>query len=332
MSKHAPIVIIGAGMSGLIAANTLLKKGYDNVLVVDKGRSVGGRMATRRIAEGKADHGAQFFTVRTGEFQRLVDGWLREGIVEHWFGEDYPRYKSVDGMNALAKRIAKDVSVQLNTRVEKIVETDAGYELVTSNGNVIAASGVIITSPAPQTNEILTSGNVEVRSEAMMKIEDILFFPCLVGLFHLKSPSYLPVSGHVDTDLPEGVLRVVDHQKKGVSEAVTVSVYMTNEWSKKHFEDTDEEVLEKIENSVRNLIDKDAIESVQLKKWRYAEAVKFLREPFVEVTNSETPILVAGDAFLKPDDSATRTRLESAVLSGIAAGERMASLIKLNGE
>ncbi len=55
-------VIIGAGVSGLIAARTLQASGV-RVKVLDKGRGVGGRLATRRSGVGVFDHGAQFFTV-----------------------------------------------------------------------------------------------------------------------------------------------------------------------------------------------------------------------------------------------------------------------------
>jgi predicted NAD/FAD-dependent oxidoreductase len=51
------IVVVGAGLAGLTAARSLVAGGHD-VLVLDKGRSPGGRMATRRIGGATFDHGA----------------------------------------------------------------------------------------------------------------------------------------------------------------------------------------------------------------------------------------------------------------------------------
>ena len=85
------VIIIGGGLSGIMAARTLLNKGIKDILIVEKSRSVGGRLATRRIDKGKADHGAQFFTVRSSELQKDVERWLEAGWVKRWFGTPYPR-------------------------------------------------------------------------------------------------------------------------------------------------------------------------------------------------------------------------------------------------
>ena len=52
------VLIIGAGISGLLCA-TELRKADKSVRILDKGRGLGGRMATRRMAGGRLDHGAQ---------------------------------------------------------------------------------------------------------------------------------------------------------------------------------------------------------------------------------------------------------------------------------
>ena len=65
------VVVVGAGVAGLMAAQSLVKNGHD-VVVVDKGRSPGGRLATRRIDNATLDHGAQFFTVRESLFESHV--------------------------------------------------------------------------------------------------------------------------------------------------------------------------------------------------------------------------------------------------------------------
>ena len=44
------IVVVGAGIAGLMASTYLSKAGY-KVAVLEKSRGVGGRMATRRIED-----------------------------------------------------------------------------------------------------------------------------------------------------------------------------------------------------------------------------------------------------------------------------------------
>ena len=63
------VIIVGAGIAGLIAARTLKDAGQP-VLVLEKSYGVGGRMGTRRILDGVFDHGAQFFNAPRTCFQK----------------------------------------------------------------------------------------------------------------------------------------------------------------------------------------------------------------------------------------------------------------------
>ena len=65
------VAIVGAGLAGLMAGRTLAEAGHE-VVLLDKGRSPGGRLATRRIGAATLDHGAQFFTVRSEAFAARV--------------------------------------------------------------------------------------------------------------------------------------------------------------------------------------------------------------------------------------------------------------------
>jgi len=127
------VAIVGAGLSGLVAARRLADD--HEVVLLDKGRSVGGRLATRRIGDAVLDHGAQFFTVRGDDFHAQVDDWLARDLVHVWcqgFGEGdgYPRYVGSAGMNSLAK----DLAVGLDTRPGNLVfalrPTEDGWDVV----------------------------------------------------------------------------------------------------------------------------------------------------------------------------------------------------------
>ncbi|HCP22242.1 MAG TPA: FAD-dependent oxidoreductase, partial [Marinobacter hydrocarbonoclasticus] len=55
------IAVIGSGLAGLTAAILLGDSGH-NVRVFEKSRGPGGRLASKRVANGSADIGAQYFT------------------------------------------------------------------------------------------------------------------------------------------------------------------------------------------------------------------------------------------------------------------------------
>lgn len=78
------ILIIGAGLAGLLAATDLQASGF-HPLIVDKGRGVGGRLASRRIGSTTFDHGAQFITARTPRLAALLSEWQRLGLVTEWY-------------------------------------------------------------------------------------------------------------------------------------------------------------------------------------------------------------------------------------------------------
>ncbi|MCD7035233.1 FAD-dependent oxidoreductase [Metabacillus sp. GX 13764] len=313
-------VIIGAGLAGLTAARVLQGK---DVILLDKGKSAGGRLATRRIGNGKADHGAQFFTVRTKELQSAAEDWLKSGLIKKWFGDHHPRYIGVNGMNSIAKYLAEGLDVRTDTEAIKVSETEKGYRIDCRNGEVFTAEYLLITAPAPQAAALLEAGGIKDTEE----LKNIVFNPCYTAMLTLKEAQSVNQEGHLQSDLPEGIERIADQSRKGISKEPIVSVYTTGKWAKQHENLEAEEVLKKMLFLVKEIVPADLIEEVQLKRWRYAEAEKPYPQSYLEL-EKKVPLLVAGDAFLRSDDSAGKTRFESAYISGLDAGERLLEIMR----
>ncbi|MYL34553.1 NAD(P)-binding protein [Pontibacillus yanchengensis] len=322
--EETKVTIIGAGIAGVMAARTLLANGIKDIKIVDKSKSVGGRLATRRMEEGKADHGAQFFTVRSEQLEQDVKLWLQRGWIKHWFGDPYPRYTSVNGMNALVKQLAEDLPVSLYANVESIEETTGGFELKTEDGQSWKTGAVLLTAPVPQSRKLLSGKNVSLQEKEVRKLDRISYNAAIVGLYQFNSPTTLPSEGIIDASLPLHVEKIVDHQKKGISPNPTISVYMEGGWSNDYFSHTDEHVMNRMKEITEHLLPWEDLTNSQIKRWRYAEAENVIYEPYLNV-HEALPLYVAGEAFLEKNDKAGRTRFESAYLSGIAAGNKIAS-------
>jgi len=87
MDGQTDILIIGGGMAGLSAASALAATGA-RIIVLDKGRGPGGRMAARRVEiageQVSFDHGAQYFTARDPDFQAEVALWEQADVAARW--------------------------------------------------------------------------------------------------------------------------------------------------------------------------------------------------------------------------------------------------------
>ena len=181
--------IIGAGIAGLSAARVLVEAGF-RVSVVDKGRGFGGRMATRRIGDARFDHGAQFFTVRTEPFRELVDSAMDAGVVEVWcngFANDdgYPRYFCPEGMTALAKWLAADltkqgVHIDLSTKATRISRNAHGWTIGIDEGLTRVTHTLLSTAPVPQTLDLLAAGDVGLEAEVAAQVAAIEYKRCLL--------------------------------------------------------------------------------------------------------------------------------------------------------
>lgn len=164
------VAVVGAGISGLTCARTLADHGID-VVVFEKSRGAGGRMATRRTAEGaQFDHGAQYLTVRDGRFERYVKSWLQDGIVApwesrictltcgrwEWTPKTTPRYVGVPGMGAICRHLAADLHIQFGRRVAPPERVHGSWRLRDVEGEHLGVFDCVITSaPAPQSAELL---------------------------------------------------------------------------------------------------------------------------------------------------------------------------------
>ncbi|MBF0705090.1 FAD-dependent oxidoreductase [Alkalihalobacillus hwajinpoensis] len=312
--RKVDVAIVGGGIAGIFAARKLTEDGI-NVLVLDKSKSVGGRLATRRIGDGRADHGAQFFTVRTDQFQQFVDEWEQNQWISRWFGDKHARYKATNGMNQLVKNLASGVPHQLNSKVERIER--------------VQASLVLLTPPAPQTLQLLEVSDVQVSDQSLQSLNQITFDPAVVGLLTLKKEdeTRLLPEGHKDSGLPDGIERMVDNRVKGISDERIITVYATPDFSKSFYHYEDEAVLADMLKKIEHLLPLESLVSQQLKRWRYAQAVYVHDHPFLNVSDKEA-VFVAGDAFLHENDQTGRTRIESAVLSGLAVAEEIKQLMK----
>ena len=124
---HTDCLVIGAGISGLMAAKVLSRKGLD-VLVLDKGRGVGGRMSTRRSNAHRFDHGAQSVICSTEEFSTVARGWQREQVIhpcQYPSGTDAAQSKfgpmcANGGVNSIPKHLAADLRIKTGYRVTRV--------------------------------------------------------------------------------------------------------------------------------------------------------------------------------------------------------------------
>jgi predicted NAD/FAD-dependent oxidoreductase len=157
MDGQTDILIIGGGMAGLSAATALASTGR-RIIVLDKGRGPGGRMATRRVdiqgTQASFDHGAQYFTARDPAFRETVAQWEQAGIAARWpvAGED--AWVGTPGMNACIRAMASRLEVRWGVRAERLDRDGALWRLAAGE-EVFTASTVLVAVPAEQAAVLL---------------------------------------------------------------------------------------------------------------------------------------------------------------------------------
>jgi len=308
------VVVVGAGMSGLVAARDLEAEGA-TVTVVDKGRSVGGRMATRRVGDAVVDHGAQFFTVRTPAFRARVDDWIDRGLVDVWthgfHGHDgHPRHVATGGMNSLAKDLAVGLDVECSTMAFAVRPGEEyAWSVVIDDGTVRPADAVIITTPLPQAFALLADAHVDL-DDTLMRTDYDRTIALLATFDHAVA---LPGAGGIQGP-NDDVSFVADNVAKGVSSSPAITLHASATWSEAHWDDDVDALRDGLLALLRPWIGDAHPADAQVKKWRFATPRASWPDPCWVAPGGT--LVLAGDAFDGP-------RLEAAHNSGLAAAHAL---------
>lgn len=298
--------------------------------MIDKARAAGGRLATRRIGAGLADVGAQFVSARTAPFQSLVREWEARGLIYLWShgwadasgqpqGDGHPRYAVRGGAQALARALTTGLDVRLTVKLTALTPVREGWQATDESGQVFTARAVVVTTPVPQALALVETGRAPLLAADLEALRRLRYAPCLAGVFALDGAPQLPEPGAVQ--LPEHpVTWLADNQRKGISPAQPVlTVHAGADFSRAHYNDADGEVLTRLLAAAAPWLGPASVRESQLKRWRYARPITSHPQPYL-LAEGVPPLLFAGDAFSVP-------RVEGAVLSGLAAAEKMAALL-----
>jgi len=314
------ILIIGAGLAGLSAANDLQQAGHQ-ILVVDKGRGLGGRLAGRRIGDATFDHGAQFMTAREPRFKAAVADWIAAGVAEQWYSSypgqpnGHPRYRGVPTMTAVAKHLAIGLDIMRATRVVTVSRQQTGWLAELDNGNRVSADKLLITSPVPQTLELLEGINIPADKYA--RLEHIEYESCIAVMAILDGPTAIEAPGAIA--LEEGPIAwISDNVQKGVSTVPAVTIHGSGEFSAEHIDHDRTQIGQQLIDAAAQYLGSAQVTEYQVHGWRYSKPSIVDPDPCLLLSHGTDlpPLAVAGDAFAGP-------RFEGAVQSGWAAAKML---------
>ncbi len=302
--------IIGAGLSGLVAARTLRQEGHE-VVVVEKSRGVGGRLAARRVADTVVDHGAPIIDALAGSsLARLL---TELEIDDHVDLPEGVAYRA--GTTRLAKALATDFNVVLGVRIAAIRTTRHDrFELAGEHGNTHGeVDAVIVSAPAPQAADLLE--NSPENGERVATLRAITYDPAIMILAGMAIAAPTALEPFTVTD---PFVRVTVDSVKGrdpIEGVVPIVARVTPERSVGYLDASDDDILTDVVSALRSVCAADADPVwVQVKRWRYATCATPTDFDVLNPPNSR--VIVCGDATVGTD-------LAGVCDSGIRAARRV---------
>ena len=310
-------------MAGMTVADGMTRHGCD-VVVAEKARGPGGRMATRRGEGGRFDHGAQYFTARSPEFRAQVEKWRKAGLAERWeptiavIGErpgnlqsatPAERWVGVPGMNAIVSEMAGPLDCRYRNQVEAIEPTGSGWRAWLYGGNEIRSKSVVLTAPPAQCAGLLGEGH-----RWWPRLRGVAMKPCIALMARFAEPLHVGFDAAFINTGPLGW--VARNGSKPGREGETWVIHAGQAWSQRMLDADPGQLVAPLLDAFSDAVGSKLPEPEHAvaHRWRYA-----LADPGLEIgclADPRSRLFIAGDWC-------AGNRVEGAWSSGRAVCEAM---------
>jgi renalase len=325
------IAIIGAGVAGLTCARKLQQAGR-RVVVFDKSRGLGGRLATRRLAGTHADHGVCYLQPKGAAFSQLIDELVNEQILRVWTQGIHrlsadgvlppvkfaPCYAAPAGATAIARYLGQNLEIINSQAITAISPIGNGWQLNSADGQWNAEQVVVAIPPA---QALAIAGMViDTHCSDQMRLVNFTTSIAAIAVFpknQQAAAAQLTWQGIQGIDHPVLGWIGLDSSKQLEPLQPVLVVQSSAAFAAENFAAPDLQVIGKrlLAAATPFAIGLDSPEILQVHRWGYAFAQNPLPDLFL-TAQVKAPLYFCGDWC-------GGNRVESAFLSGLAVAEKI---------
>lgn len=226
------IAVIGAGMAGLTCASQLAARGCD-VQVFDKGRTIGGRLATREWDGLAFDHGAPFVIAERGAFGQFMAHLRASGHAADWQLGTSDGFVGLPAMNRMLAPIAEGLAIEQLAEVTALVHGGDSWTLgLHARVPQTGYDAVVVAVPAPQAAALLKASAEWIAAQ----LGAVQYAPVLTAMAAFEGASGV---GEAVLTSPSADIALAirnDAKPERPAQCEQWVIHASSEWSRAHLE------------------------------------------------------------------------------------------------
>jgi renalase len=328
------VAVIGAGIAGLTCARRLQAAGKA-VILIDKSRGLGGRLATRRLASTHADHGVCYLQPKGKLFQQWIDELVSVGILRVWTDgihrlsaddvlepptKSAAYYAAPLGATSIAKYLGRDLEIIGDKLITAISPIENSWQLSSKDPEFsLTAAQVIIATPPAQA---LNIAKESIDPDCSQQLASVQFTRSITAIVVYPANAQtaaaaIPWQGIQCIEHPTLAWIGLDSSKQINPTQPVLVIQSSAAFAEQHFDAPDLSVIgQKLLDAIAFLIPTlNTPELIQVHRWGYAFAQNPLAARFI-TAQTAAPLYFCGDWC-------GGNRVESAYLSGIALADKI---------
>lgn len=331
------IGIIGSSISGLIAGKRLAKAGHD-VTIIEKNRSLGGRLKTVELDSLNLDVGLSRFDVTTNTFDAFVKTQEEEGIVQKWAKEfsyydglevinDDPNsdsrqyYAGKNGLQLLAESMSRWVDIKSEEQAGGLTyigpdrSKKRSWMINLTDISVFECDAVIIATSAVEAYGLMQTAQNKTESRRIIRHVDEVRYDGCFSLAATFDNQEVPDWKGIECE-SNSINWICNESSKLDTDKTALVIQSTPEFYRKHAQKSDDETKELLFEEASDIVGTwvHRSKSTYLQGWKYFKTKNPINEYFMELELEDAPLALIGDYL-------GGSSLESAFVSGYNLSE-----------